>query len=251
MVTTRLDVSQLTDEGQQAGLVLWNGENPNTFAKIVYINKGATRRFEYVATRNGAQDIQAGPDVRRVGARGRTCACATNGSGTYIAEGSLDGETWLRIAGADRRPRRPEDDLKVGLKVSDGADSTNVARFLYFRVDCSDRVAPTSTATVDPRAAGRQARLVRAAADRGARRPTTARSAASARSSTGSTTARRRRTTVRSRSPSRATTWWSTSPPTTRPSRTPSRRRRSACGSTPRRRRPARRSPGPAAPTAR
>ena len=35
---------------------------------------------------------------------------STNGSGTYIAEGSTNGENWQQIAGPDHQPRRPGDD---------------------------------------------------------------------------------------------------------------------------------------------
>ena len=148
MVTTRMRVTELTDEGQQAGLVLWQGENPNTFAKIVYINKGTTRRFEYVATRDGAQDIQAGPTFS-ASAREAYLRVRTNGNGTYIAEGSLDGDEWLPIAAPISGLGDPET-LKIGIKASDGSDSENAARFMYFRVDCSDRVAPETTASVSP-----------------------------------------------------------------------------------------------------
>ena len=148
MVTTRMRVTELTDEGQQAGLVLWQGENPNTFAKIVYINKGTTRRFEYVATRDGAQDIQAGPTFS-ASAREAYLRVRTNGNGTYIAEGSLDGDEWMPIASPISGLGDPET-LKVGIKASDGSASENAARFAYFRVDCSDRVAPETTASVSP-----------------------------------------------------------------------------------------------------
>ena len=54
--------ARLDQSGQQAGLVLWSEDDPNTFAKIVYINKGDEGyRFEYVATREDEADIQAGP----------------------------------------------------------------------------------------------------------------------------------------------------------------------------------------------
>ena len=36
--------------------------------------------------------------------------------------------------------------LKFGLKVSDNANTDNYAAFDWFRVDCSDRVPPTTTA---------------------------------------------------------------------------------------------------------
>ena len=71
VVTTRLDVRGLDESGQQAGLVLWSEDDPNTFAKIVYINKGDEgRRFEYVATREDAGRHPGRPDARRRAARG-------------------------------------------------------------------------------------------------------------------------------------------------------------------------------------
>jgi PKD repeat protein/type 1 glutamine amidotransferase/glucose/arabinose dehydrogenase len=148
MVTTRLNVRDLTQEGQQAGLVLWNGESPNTFAKIVYINKGATRRFEYVATRNNAQDIRIGTEFSTA-PREAYLRVRADGAGRYIAESSLDGESWERIAIPITNFGNP-DSVKIGLKVSDNADAESAARFLYFRVDCSDRIEPQSTATVSP-----------------------------------------------------------------------------------------------------
>ncbi len=152
VATVRLDVRGLTAEGQQAGLVLWNGEDPNTFAKIMFIDKGANSRFEYVATREDVRtddDIQIGPDVARLAARGvhpraaRTAPASTSRSsrstvrpGRRSPRRSRTSATRTRSGSASRR--------------SSGADATAAARFLYFRVDCSDRVAPVSTASVSP-----------------------------------------------------------------------------------------------------
>jgi PKD repeat protein/glucose/arabinose dehydrogenase/type 1 glutamine amidotransferase len=145
--TIKLDVSTLTNEGEQAGFVLWNRENPNTFAKITYISKGSFQQWEWVATRNNAAQISAGGaiPVRPTDAYLRLSA---NGSGTYIAEGSTDGETWQQISGAITDLGDPNA-MKIGIKVSDNADTTHYAGFDYFRVDCSDKVAPTTTATLD------------------------------------------------------------------------------------------------------
>jgi PKD repeat protein/type 1 glutamine amidotransferase/glucose/arabinose dehydrogenase len=148
MVTTRLNVRDLTQEGQQAGLVLWNGESPNTFAKIVYINKGATRRFEYVATRNNGSDIRPGTAFSTA-PREAYLRVRADGAGRYIAESSLDGEAWTRIAIPITNLGNPAS-MKIGLKVSDNADAESAARFLYLRVDCSDRIEPESSATVSP-----------------------------------------------------------------------------------------------------
>ena len=108
--------------GQQAGLVLWSDDDPNTFAKIVFINKGADgRRFEYVATRDDEADIQAGPTLagtpREVYLRVRA-----DGGGRYIPEYSLDGEEWELISQPIEDLGAP-DDLRFGLKQSAGADA--------------------------------------------------------------------------------------------------------------------------------
>ena len=60
MISTKLNVSELTNDGEQAGLVLWQSEgtNNNNFAKIVYINKGASRALRVRLDRNSGQDIQ-------------------------------------------------------------------------------------------------------------------------------------------------------------------------------------------------
>ena len=146
--TTKLDVSTLTTAGDQAGFILWNSENPNTFAKITYISKGTTQQFEWVGTRNNVSQISTGPSIpaRPSDAYLRL---SSNGSGTYIAEGSTDGETWQQIAGPITDIGTPGT-VKVGLKVSNTQDSTTrYAGFDYFRVDCSDKIAPTTTATLD------------------------------------------------------------------------------------------------------
>ena len=151
VATVRLDVRSLTAEGQQAGLVLWNGEDPNTFAKIMFIDKGANSRFEHVATREDVRtddDIQIGPDV--AGApREAYIRVRADGAGLYIPEFSLDGETWDAIA-APLEDLGDPDSIRFGVTAMSGADAAAAARFLYFRVDCSDRVAPVSTASVAP-----------------------------------------------------------------------------------------------------
>ena len=175
--TTKLDVSTLTPEGEQAGFILWQRENPNTFAKITYISKGTYAQYEWVATRNG--------DGRRSrpGRRSRTpdgdvyLRVSANGSGTYIAEGSTDGEDWQQIAGADHQPRRSGDD-EVGLKVSDNAGlATHYAgvRLLPRRLLGQDRRRPrrrrSTTARRTASSAGtRRRRRSTLTADDGARR---------------------------------------------------------------------------------
>jgi hypothetical protein len=147
---TKLDPSQLTDGGEQAGLILWNseGQGANTFAKITYIEKGGNRQFEWVATRNSAAQISTGPSFQQRPSEVYLRVSA-NGGGTYVAEGSFDGETWEKIAGDITNLGDPNT-IKVGLKSSDGAGPGNTVAFDHFRVDCSDRVPPTTTAEVTP-----------------------------------------------------------------------------------------------------
>ena len=92
------------------GLVLWQSENPNNFAKIVFINKGnGTRWFEYVLT-----------DARRDGRGCRTPGRCRNIAGRRLhprdqqrrrdgscPSGSIDGEPGTPIGSPDHRPRRP------------------------------------------------------------------------------------------------------------------------------------------------
>ena len=146
--TIKLDVSTLTNEGEQAGFILWSRENPNTFAKITYISKGSFQQWEWVATRNNVSQISTGAQIpaRPSDAWLRLSA---NGAGTYIAEGSTDGETWQQIAGPITDVGDPTA-MKVGIKISDNADSDHYAGFDFFRMDCSDRVAPTTAASLSP-----------------------------------------------------------------------------------------------------
>ena len=143
-IQTKLDVSTLVNEGEQAGFILWQGENPNTFAKITYISKGTFAQYEWVATRAGQSTISPGPQISTPDGD-VWLRVSSNGSGIYIAEGSTNGEDWQQIAGAIDNLGNPET-LKFGLKVSDNANTDNYAAFDWFRVDCSDRVPPTTTA---------------------------------------------------------------------------------------------------------
>ena len=144
--TTKFDASALDAEGQQAGLMLWSSENPNTFAKIVFIDKGTFEQFEYYTTVNGSAGVLQTQEVTNppgdVYLRARS-----NGAGTIFAEWSYDGNEWNQL-GAPITDQGTVN--RVGLKVSDNADAAVAARFDYFRVDCTDQVAPVTTATLNP-----------------------------------------------------------------------------------------------------
>ena len=221
-----------TEEGQQAGLVLWSGENPNTFAKIVYINKGATPalRVRRDARRRGRHPGR--PDVRRRRRARSYLRVRADGSGRYIAESSLDGEEWVPISEPIDGPRRPgrRSARPQGLRRRGRRHARRGS--LYFRVDCSDRIAPTTTASVEPGAAA-------TASTAGTRPPPTVTltaddgpGAASARSSTRSTAAPLQTYDGPFTLSAPASTRSSTSRPTTPRSRTSSRPRRSASAST-------------------
>jgi len=146
--TTRVDISDLSNSGEQTGLVLWESENPNNFAKIVFINKGGgSRWFEYVLTDNGSTvrlpnsgALDQIPDDVYLRA-------TSNGAGTITVEYSLDGEEYKPVGPAITELGT---NLKVGLKISDNADSENEAHYDWFRVKCSDFAAPVTSATVAP-----------------------------------------------------------------------------------------------------
>ena len=56
-MTTRLDTSRSTRNGEQAGLVIWKSESPNTFSKIVAIQSGGgNHQFEHIVTQDGGVD---------------------------------------------------------------------------------------------------------------------------------------------------------------------------------------------------
>jgi PKD repeat protein/glucose/arabinose dehydrogenase/type 1 glutamine amidotransferase len=148
--TTRFDASTLTAEGDQAGFVLWNGENPNQFAKITYISKGSYAQYEWVATRPGKETQISSGGTQFAPVEGDVyLRLSTNGDGKYIAEGSTDGDHYTQIATPITDLGDPKT-IKVGLKVSNRQDSTSRnAGFDYFRLDCADRIAPQTTAELD------------------------------------------------------------------------------------------------------
>ena len=135
--TTRVDLSDLEEQGKQAGLIVWKSESPNTFSKIVYLetNQGS-RQFEHIVTNNGdVADIGASitpapddlPDHVLLRAR-------YNGS-EVIAEFSVDeGSTWTRI-GAPNHSAPFEAPLRIGLTAfRNSSASPSSVDFDWFRV---------------------------------------------------------------------------------------------------------------------
>ena len=237
VISTRINTSELTNEGEQAGLMLWQSERSgtpvtgqNNFAKIVYINKGITRRFEYVSTRANGQDIQNSPEFTENPSE-VYMRVSSNGTNRIIAEGSFDGETWTQIANPIT-PSNSTAPMRFGLKVSDGTRRTTAR--------CSTTSAWTARIACRRRRRPRRTRPRRTATSAGTRtgRPSRWRPTRPRPPSTGSTAAPGRSTASRSPSPARATTRSSTSRWTRPRSPTPRPSRPCRCARTARRRRP-------------
>ena len=107
--------------------------------------------------------------VRRRRRARRTCACGRTAPAPTSPSRRSTGSSGTPISAPITDLGDPAT-LKIGLKVSDNADADSAARFMYFRVDCSDRVAPETTARRGPGGARRRPRLVHERADRHAHR---------------------------------------------------------------------------------
>ena len=165
---------ELTAEGQQAGPVLWNSERPE-HVRQDRVHQQGRRPGGSSTSRRATGDRYPAPARRSRGSPARRiCGCATNGGGTYIAESSLDGETWQQIAGPITNLGDPEDDQGrhqvVGRRRPEQAarfdcTSASTARTAWSRRhgDGQPRRAPTASS------GGTASR-----ADGDARRPTTA-----------------------------------------------------------------------------
>ena len=171
VISTRINTSELTNEGEQAGLILWQSERSgtpvtgqNNFAKIVYINKGITRRFEYVSTRTSGQDIQNSPEFTENPSE-IYMRVSSNGTNRIIAEGSFDGETWTQIANPIT-PSNSTAPMRFGLKVSDGTASTNRAHVRLLPRRLLGSRAAADDGHDGPGRAERQPRLVQERSDR-------------------------------------------------------------------------------------
>ena len=89
--------------------MLWQSENPNTFAKVLYINKGnGTRWFEYVlTTNNGTVRLpNTGPISNIAGRRLHPRDQQRRGDG-HRPSGSIDGDDLAPDRQPDHRARRP------------------------------------------------------------------------------------------------------------------------------------------------
>jgi PKD repeat protein len=162
--TTKIDVSQLTSQGDQTGLVVWRGEAPNNFAKVVFNRRqnapGTNYWFERQnnvdgVTQGGGGDAgtlsnpPAGGVYIRVSSDG-----AANPS--ISAAYSLDGTAWVGVR--DPFQLGGSGPIKVGPAYW-RASATTVAAFDWFRVtspaceeEPGDTTAPTTGHALAPAA---------------------------------------------------------------------------------------------------
>ena len=137
-VTARLDTSAIDANGEQAGLVIWKSENPNTFSKLVAIQaNNGNHQFEHIVTQNGGvnppipQSITPAPGGQlpdHVLLRARY-------DGTkVIGEFSPDeGDSWTLI-GQEGHAAPITAPLRVGLAAFRGGTGGGTASFDWFRV---------------------------------------------------------------------------------------------------------------------
>ncbi len=136
---TRLNLTEIDAPGEQAGIVVWKSESPNTFSKIVFIeNSAGTRQFEHIVTKNGsvsppiAQSITVAPPS--LPEEGYVLLRARYDGNAVIGEFSADdGGTWTRIGQADHVGQLDQP-LRVGLTAFRGSQGGGVVGFDWFRV---------------------------------------------------------------------------------------------------------------------
>jgi PKD repeat protein len=158
--TTKIDVSQLTNQGDQTGLVVWRGEGPNNFAKVVFNRRQTAPGTNYWFERQNNIDgvTQAGggdagmlsdPPAGGVYIRVQSDGAANP---TISAAYSLNGTDWVAV----------KDPFQLGgsgpIKVGPAywrASATTVAAVDWFRVTSAacvvaDTTAPTTGHTLAP-----------------------------------------------------------------------------------------------------
>ena len=156
--TTRINVTALTPGGGQTGLLVWQSESPNNFAKVVYNRRsGNSYWFERQNNTNG---VPAG------GANAETTGSPTHiylrvssdgaANPTITAESSLDGATWTAV----QTPFQPggTGPIKVGLAYFQG-NTTRVVSFDWFSLRAGETCGPdvrppTTTAGLSPSSPG-------------------------------------------------------------------------------------------------
>ncbi|MDA0140166.1 DUF1080 domain-containing protein [Solirubrobacter sp. CPCC 204708] len=136
--TAKLETSGLNANGEQAGIVLWKSEQPNTFAKLVAIqSSNGTHQFEFIVTQNGAVNPPIGSSITPAPG-GQLPAYvllrARNNGTNIIGEFSTDdGASWTRV-GTATHAAPITGALKVGPVAFRGSNGGGTASFDYLRV---------------------------------------------------------------------------------------------------------------------
>ena len=136
--TTRIDTAGINANGEQAGLLLWKSENPNTFAKLVAIQSGnGTKQFEFIVTQSGAVNPPISSSITTApgGVLPPQVLLRARNTGTVIiGEFSTDdGATWVRVGqGTHAAPLTGA--LKVGPVAFRGSNGGGNVTFDYLRL---------------------------------------------------------------------------------------------------------------------
>jgi glucose/arabinose dehydrogenase len=153
-VTTKVEASEITSDGQAAGLVIWEGEDPDSFAKATvqfkseflgepindqWVERGLSVNDSVVETYGGRH-----PHSDPFDPQATVWLRATFDGTNYKTLYSLDGQTWQ-----DAAPQFPAAELdpaavKVGLFVKHDGGTTAAAGFDWVRfTDTADPTGPT------------------------------------------------------------------------------------------------------------
>jgi PKD repeat protein/glucose/arabinose dehydrogenase/type 1 glutamine amidotransferase len=136
--TAALDIGDINGPGEQAGLVMWKSESPNTFSKIVFIQANSgQRQFEHIVTQGGSvnppipQSITPAP--AGLPADGTVLLRARYDGTAVTGEFSDDnGATWTLI-GQEGHEAPLAAPLRIGLTAFRGSSGEGNASFQWFR----------------------------------------------------------------------------------------------------------------------
>jgi PKD repeat protein len=132
--STRIDVSGLTATGDQAGMLVWRSESPNSFAKIVFNRRGSQEywfersRTDGTGTAGGNAGSITGPVPGAVHLRIRSSG---GDNPTFTPESSVDGFSWSAVGQPFQLPGSGA--VKIGLTYF-SADAYRIAAFDWFRM---------------------------------------------------------------------------------------------------------------------
>ena len=137
--TTALNIGDINGPGEQAGLVIWKSESPNTFSKIVFIQANSgQRQFEHIVTQDGDVDPPIPQSITPAPAglptNGTVLLRARYDGDSVTAEFSADdGATWTLI-GQEGHEAPLAAPLRVGLTAFRGSSGEGNASFDWFRM---------------------------------------------------------------------------------------------------------------------